>query len=194
MAKQVYQRTELWHMGLLLLALVSDSWGSTTTTIEVDNGGKWGDWQEVKMCPHDFYAYGFSLRVERSQGKGDDTALNGIRLMCKHITYPIDDIVVESPGIWGDWTTKHTCSDGYLDSFQLRVESSQGKGDDTAANNMNVHCSNGDILHGDGTGWGNWGRWSSRCPNGVCGIQVRMEGRQGRGDDTALNDVKMICC
>lgn len=49
------------------MALVSDSWGSTatttTTTIEVNNGGKWGGWQEVKMCPHDFYAYGFSLRV-----------------------------------------------------------------------------------------------------------------------------------
>ncbi|XP_076137731.1 vitelline membrane outer layer protein 1-like [Alosa pseudoharengus] len=192
MAKPVYRRAELWQMGLLILSLVSHSEGSTI--IEVENGGDWGGWQEVKMCPTDFYANGFSLRVERSVGKHDDTALNGIRLFCKHITYPIEDIMVESPGHWGDWTSKQACGSGYLDSFQLRVEARQGKGDDTAANNMNVHCSSGDILHGDGTGWGSWGRWSSRCPNGVCGMQVKVEGPQGRGDDTALNDVRMICC
>ncbi|XP_062407899.1 vitelline membrane outer layer protein 1-like [Sardina pilchardus] len=182
MAKPVYRGAELWQMGLLILCLVAHSEGSKV--IGVTNGGGWGGWQGVRMCPKDFYAYGFSMRVERHVGRRDDTALNGIRLFCKHTTYPIDDIVVEAPGYWGIWTANQSCKSGYLDSFQLRVERPQGKGDDTGANNINVHCSNGDILQGEGESWGNWGGWSERCPNGVCGFQDRVEFPQGGGMTT----------
>ncbi|KAG5269610.1 hypothetical protein AALO_G00203980 [Alosa alosa] len=131
MAKPVYRRAELWQMGLLILSLVSHSEGSTI--IKVENGGGWGGWHGFQMCPKDFYANGFSMRVDRHVGgRRDDRSLNGIRLFCKHITYPIDDIVVESPGYWGIWTSKQLCASGYLDSFQLRVEGPQGRGDDTA--------------------------------------------------------------
>lgn len=189
MDKPVYQNAILWQMGLLILLLMPYLEGST---IGVSNGGIWGSWESSRMCPSGFRAYGFSLRVERPLGNGDDTALNGIRLLCKQGS--IHDVVVESAGHWGDWTSWRSCSSGYLDTFQLRVEPPQGSGDDTAANNMNVHCSNGDILHGQGSSWGSWGSWSSRCSDGVCGLQVKIEHPQGRYDDTALNDVKMICC
>ncbi|CAM4663401.1 unnamed protein product [Leuciscus chuanchicus] len=95
---------------------------------------------------------------------------------------------------WGVWGRIKWCPSGYFKSFQLRVESSQGSGDDTAANNINFKCSGGQVLEGDSTDWGDWGNWSPTCEGkGICGIQTRVEPPQGRGDDTALNDVRMFC-
>ncbi len=55
-------------------------------------------------------------------------------------------------------------------------------------------CSEGE-LQGDGTNWGSWGGWSQACDGkGICGIKTLVEEPQGRGDDTALNDVRMFCC
>jgi len=42
----------------------------------------WGDWGKVEYCPNDGKAMGFTLLTERSQGSGDDTALNAIALKC----------------------------------------------------------------------------------------------------------------
>ena len=44
--------------------------------------------------------------------------------------------------------------------------------------------------------WGTFGRWSQSCaPNSaVCGIQDKIEGSQGGGDDTSLNDIRLYCC
>ena len=52
-----------------------------------------------------------------------------------------------------------------------------------------------------GHGLGNdgpWGRWSDYhyCQPGhyVCGLRQKVEGRQGNGDDTALNAISFQCC
>ncbi|KAL2101282.1 hypothetical protein ACEWY4_003043 [Coilia grayii] len=134
-----------------------------------------------------------SLQVERSQSIGDDTALNGIALICKQRS-PMPGIYVRSTGPYGDWTPNQYCPRGRLDAFQLRVEPPQGLGDDTAANNIRFHCSDGHTLEGKGLSWGQYGAWSPTCPLGICGLQTKIEGKQGAGDDTALNDVKFICC
>ena len=79
----------------------------------------------------------------------------------------------------------------------------QGTGDDTAANNMKVRCRSfyGYKEHerymGNGNdGWGSYGHWSKSCAanTAVCGIRTSIETPQGRGDDTALNDVELYCC
>jgi len=43
--------------------------------------------------------------------------------------------------------------------------------------------------------WGSW-RGATYCPDNhyVCGINQRVEGRQGKGDDTAVNDLQIYCC
>jgi hypothetical protein len=84
-------------------------------------------------------------------------------------------------------------SNGWLTSCRLRVESMQGDGDDTAANNLECKCSNGQVLLGDGEHWGDWNEWSSPCDQGIETIQTRVQEPQGSGDNTALNDVRFTC-
>lgn len=96
---------------------------------------------------------------------------------------------------WGGYGRDFICPTGtYITQCQLRVESRQGSGDDTAANNLNCKCSNNDFMNGDGTEWGGWMAFSQHCSKGICGLQTRVERSQGSGDDTALNDAKFVCC
>ncbi|XP_030645796.1 vitelline membrane outer layer protein 1 homolog [Chanos chanos] len=175
----------------------SDVKGATGyySVLSVTNGQSWGDWDSKEMCPSGYYATGFSLRIEHGQGGGDDTALNGIRLHCSRPGNNYWITVDSNSGWWGDWTEARFCYSGSLKSFQLKVEPPQGDGDDTAANDIKFQCSNGEILEGGGMPWGDWGEWSTDCyDGGICGIQTRLEPPQGRGDDTALNDVRFFCC
>ncbi|XP_052443446.1 vitelline membrane outer layer protein 1 [Carassius gibelio] len=168
--------------------------------LTVTNGGGWGSWGQREMCPAGTYAAGFSLKVE-DPINGDDTALNGIRLHCintiqssSHLHHSYSS-VSSDVGSWGRWTDIKWCPSGFLASFQLRVESFQADGDDTAANNILFRCSRGSFLKGGGTNWGDWGTWSDSCEGkGICGLKTRIEAPQGRGDDTALNDMIMYCC
>ncbi|KAK2898148.1 vitelline membrane outer layer protein 1-like [Channa argus] len=167
--------------------------------LTVGNGGPWGEWGRMELCPEGYYASGFSLKVEGKQGRGDDTALNGIRLYCVNPNNNVNgqySIIESSVGRWGEWTSVKWCLAQRLVSFMLRVEPSIGDGDDTAANNIKFLCSGSGVqLEGDGLTWGTWGSWSSKCSKGaICGLQTRVEGPQGDGDDTALNDVQFLCC
>ena len=47
----------------------------------------WGDWMGLKMCPENFLVDGFQIRIEKKQGDGDDTALNGLKIQCTHPNY-----------------------------------------------------------------------------------------------------------
>ncbi|XP_058271598.1 vitelline membrane outer layer protein 1-like [Hemibagrus wyckioides] len=184
--------------------LMSDSSGQIVERtysgkIGVNNGMVWGSWGHRDMCPYGTYATGFKY-VENALGDGDDTALNGIALRC---TKPMGSTKEPQPystvqsdaGSWGSWTQNIWCPKGVLQAFQLRVESGQGRGDDTAANNIRFSCTGGVELTGSGMYWGEWGGWSEKCVGaGICGIQTKVESPQGSGDDTALNDVTFYCC
>ncbi|XP_029928074.1 vitelline membrane outer layer protein 1 homolog [Myripristis murdjan] len=169
-----------------------------TSELTVSYGGQWGNWTWPEMCPDNFFAVGFSVRVEHSQGPDlDDTALNGIRLFCSKDDSRDFMYTVEShTGYYGDWSEPQYCPTGVLTSFQLRVEPYQGpSADDTAANNIKFLCSTDPILEGNGTEWGEYGDWSQGCgKDGICGIDTKMEEYDPNGDNTSLNDVRFYCC
>ncbi|XP_030640791.1 vitelline membrane outer layer protein 1 homolog [Chanos chanos] len=168
-----------------------------SSLLSVPNGEQFGNWTWPEMCPEEFYAVGFSLRVESNQYGLDDTALNGIRLYCakgedRSFVYTIES----HSGYYGEWTNPQWCPSGVLTSFQLRVEPHQGLfGDDTSANNIRFRCSSNPTLEGLGMNWGDYGHWSAECANGgICGIETKMEPYQYGLDDSTLNDVRFHCC
>ncbi|XP_063305799.1 vitelline membrane outer layer protein 1 homolog [Pelobates fuscus] len=183
-------------MILTLLSFILVLAGQTAgTIIEVPNGAQWGTWGTLDRCAPGTVAKGFTLKVQGMQGLYDDTALNGIRLHCVRCQSPHNEMTINSTvADWGKWGPTFWCPYGYLMAFSLRVEGSQGKGDDTAANNIKLKCSDGSILEGNGLSWGTYGDWSDNCTTGVCGMESKVEDPQPVGDNTALNDVRFTCC
>jgi PKD repeat protein len=157
-------------------------------------GGPFGAWGSEERCPDGQWAFGVSLRIESSQGGSDDTALNGIRLSCGTPSYPLE--ISSSVGGWGDWSGLDKCTKGFITGARLRIEPRQGGGDDTGAVDAEFFCQDGRSLGGDLHL--SWGEWKERltCPTGtaICGIKTKVEGSQGGGDDTALNDAEFACC
>ncbi|XP_073510622.1 vitelline membrane outer layer protein 1-like isoform X2 [Phyllobates terribilis] len=138
-------------------------------------------------------------QVEVKQKAEDDTGLNGIRLHCLNKTdiHPNvkDEYIIKSTeGPWGEWSQTSWCPIGHLISFSMQVEPPRRGVDDTAANNLMFQCSDYEIILGAGHSWGDYGRWSGKCMDGICGMKAKVERPQGSGDDTALNDVQFICC
>ncbi|XP_060936562.1 vitelline membrane outer layer protein 1 homolog isoform X2 [Limanda limanda] len=170
---------------------------SYTSVLTVTNGQQYGTWRWPVMCPDQYFAVGFSIRVEDyQQYPEDNTAMNGIRLICRKdgdrsLTYSM----YSHGGFWGDWSSSQYCPRGVLTSFQLRVEAYQGWfHDDTAVNNIRFRCSNGHVLQGTGMNWGEYGYWSQDCgKGGICGIETRMV-ENGGYDESSLNDVRFRCC
>ncbi|XP_040202846.1 vitelline membrane outer layer protein 1-like [Rana temporaria] len=182
----------------ILLSLLPIALGEHPT-IGVPNGGPWGEWGPVEWCPCGFRARGFSLKVEEKKNIEDDTALNGVRLLCVNRNdtsldgsnvYPIQSAEAR----WGEWTEVLWCPEGFIIRFTMQVEAHKKGGDDTAANNFMFLCSDTIVHMGLGMNWGQYGKWSRRCHHGICGMKTKVESPQGTGDDTALNDVQFICC
>lgn len=174
----------------------SVSW-AVTQEISSGNGGPWGAWNPRVYCPEGQYAYSFQLRTDSRQGGGDLTAANSLRLYCRpRGSTAAGSPIASHPGLQGNWGFPKSCAGmDLVTGFQLRVDGPQGGGDDTAANDINMNCTGGYELKGGGGPRGSWGE-RKYCPlsQAVCGMQLKIQNSQGRGDDTALNDVSLLCC
>ena len=158
--------------------------------------GLYGDFGNPTFCPENQFVFGYRLRSEAFQESGDDTALNDIELHCA------------LKGNVGGYTTIHSsyttygsfkgykyCGDNPVIGFDMKIESKQGSGDDTAANKVDLYCKNGGSISAETAT--SWGKWTPKlmCPSGMAvnGLSTRVESKQGGGDDTALNGLKLYC-
>jgi len=171
---------------------------------EAQNGGAWGNWTRPVYCPSGSWAAGYTMRIEPQQGRGDDTALNAIALYCRDRYGNTVARIAPHDGFWGEWVEGAYCRPGkFLTLFKTRVEPSQGGGDDTAANSVAFWCSEprttdagGSYLEAHSGYWGDWSNWTGRHfgNTAICGLMVKIEDKQGKGDDTALNSVQFYWC
>jgi len=180
--------------------------GSTTVRADVvavltpPSNSSWGTLRETVYCNPGAYAVGYEMRVEGSQGNGDDTALNAIRLLCRSKSDFTMETVTSHEGMWGEWRGFAMCWGGvndWLNSAHIKSEPSQGSGDDTGANSAEFRCSqSGMLLAAPGGGqWGSWREWKT-CPVGsaICGITSRFEEWSKNQDDTGMNGMNLHCC
>jgi hypothetical protein len=156
----------------------------------------WGSWKQEVYCNEGTYAVGFAQKVETSQGRGDDTALNTVALSCAASPDgPHLEWIDSHWGHFGTWGSEPRCN-GFITGVQMRIEGNQGRGDDTAANSVAMSCSNGPSIAANNDGpWGSPTEWAFCGPNTkVCGLSVRVEDPQGGGDDTGMNAIRLFCC
>uniref|UniRef100_A0A8C6UIJ2 Vitelline membrane outer layer protein 1 homolog n=1 Tax=Neogobius melanostomus TaxID=47308 RepID=A0A8C6UIJ2_9GOBI len=108
----------LCAQGQVLRAGTAYNSRSYSSLLTVTNGERFGSWTWTESCPENYFAIGFSIRVESNQHGGDDTAMNGVRLFCakdesRSLLYTIESHY----GYFGDWTAPQYCPTGFSAPF-----------------------------------------------------------------------------
>jgi len=196
----------------LFLLVVNNAFASTLQSLSYrpheyelrpSAGSSWGSWGDSEFCPENSWAAGFQLMNEPSCGDAcDDTSLNGVKLFCVSKTSPGVVEVTSKKGGFGGWMGVHMCDgvDSFITGIQFKSERETKVAskhlDETAGNNINMACSHGPIMPGDGNDFGDWSNFEI-CPENtaVCGLRTMVEEPQGIfTDDTSLNQIILYCC
>ncbi|OXA37212.1 Vitelline membrane outer layer protein 1 [Folsomia candida] len=135
----------------LVLASVTMLASAQDFILEGHRRTDWGVWGGMETCSPGAYVYGFRLKVHSDQGFfGDDSALNGIELLCinptakrpaRNASMTQFTAISSLMGHHGSFTGLLECPDpGFAVGFELRSEEDQGDSDDTTLNNVNMGC------------------------------------------------------
>eukprot|EP00727_Mastigamoeba_balamuthi_P009802 m51a1_g5444 hypothetical protein (189) ;mRNA; f:193155-193870 len=144
----------------------------------------WGVWD---ACPDDSYAAGMWTKSQADHGTIDDTAMNGIRLLCKSADGTSLPYTPQSSGL-------------FVVGFVVQFQECCSAQDDTALNRIIFICNNPSgtqKYYSPELGKTSWGEWSTEylCPaEYVAGaIRTRVQESEGLGDDTAMNGIALRC-
>ncbi|CAF0973636.1 unnamed protein product [Brachionus calyciflorus] len=157
-------------------------------------GINWGDWGAFEECDENNCVVGFRTKLHSPQGFGlntgdDDTALNGVQLICSN-----GKKLISSVGKWGDWDTnfKYCKNNQKIIGFSYGMQINKGSGDDTATNVIRLICSDGLAIVSLEAPWSD-SIISITCLYGVIvGIRTQVEA-PNTNDNTALNNIEFIC-
>ncbi|CAF4211526.1 unnamed protein product [Rotaria magnacalcarata] len=102
------------------------------------HNGFWGDWSDAVRCPgRNNFLNGVSFKIEESQEKGDDTAVNDGKFACTRSS----EIVASNGTPRGSWKSMKNCPRSTaICGFSLKIENVQDENDDTAANGAKFDC------------------------------------------------------
>jgi hypothetical protein len=145
--KQSGSRDDTALNGIKILCGASGGEFSGSTAMPTES--HFGHWRGEDRCAG-FYT-GAQFRSEGSQGRGDDTGGNSLKLYCSSTGG--DGYWQEGDGMnWGDWTSPVYCgANEAICGMKLRIEGSQGSGsfglfrlggggDDTGLNAVQFVC------------------------------------------------------
>lgn len=164
----------------------------------------WGQFDQHEYCPKNSFVTGMRLKVDHYHD-GDNTALNGIQLVCTDMNGH-DSTINSVLGRYGSFGKIKHCHNGFATGFRLRSQSSQGfLKDDVGAVDFKLICSgingNRSQVISDDNGFLPWGSWTKdqHCPRKsvVCGIATQVDKSYGflfKRDQTTLNNVDIACC
>jgi hypothetical protein len=194
--------------------------------------GLWGGYPTcTAFCPANSFAYRINIASLAPQGgcasgdlclNMDDVGATAVSLHCfDRNTGAFTGYATSTQGSMGSWldtlSSPTESRNNPIVSGNLRFESGQGTGDDTAANGIKVSFANvnGEHQAPFNTPWGTF-RGKKSCPEGqaVCGLRTRVEasvdgvagGDSGNCggihigdaecgfDDSQLNGVRFQCC
>ncbi|APJ02734.1 hypothetical protein [Silvanigrella aquatica] len=99
----------------------------------------------------------------------------------------------ETDGFWGDWGFYDKCPLGqFVDGYTLLSEEEQINGDNTTLNGIVLHCSGGARATSSMSKWGSWVK-PAYCNGPVKGFAIQIKPQKGNEDDTAANDLMLVC-
>jgi len=167
-------------------------------SIEVTNGGRDGTWGLFELCPSGSTTIGVSLRVDYTTS-GDQRGVTGIKLHCNDGASINETFITSSFVDYGTWGSRMDCIGFHVPvAFRLRVlpeNQETARTDKTGLNNISFKCDNDEEFVGYGTYQGEWGAYSEACFHGICGLTTKVQPEGGfLTDNTAVNDVKFLCC
>ena len=104
-------------------------------------------------------------------------------------------------GFWGEWGEFSSCSAGkFVYGYRINSASPQGSGDDTGLHDIELYCAKpySQYFSRIWSAYMDGGSFSNPkfCPgsnNPVVGFDMKIQEKQGSGDDTVANDIDLYC-
>jgi hypothetical protein len=174
----------------------------STQTESALNEGIVESWNNAMFCPKNTFIHAVRAKVEPIQPEGgDDTSLNSIEIKCKHPKPGSTSTLVSLDyGQFGDWSS-WVEYDKYICGGQVRYDWTESGKDATGLNGLRFKfCSyTYSGLEYEPIYKGKWGEWlkpvDAPYPDYfACGASLRMQSKQGTGDDTSANGLKLTYC
>ena len=169
--------------------------------------GKFGDFTGTPVfCPAGSFVHGYQLEGLSDQNNGDDTALTGIQLLCAKDGTRTKTLQSKPWKKKGTYLSEPEWCSNAVVGFDVMSEGSQGPGDDTGLNKVDLYCKRCDDNKCGTSDWisaevkmsrGEW-KIPQFCSQGFAVVGLRTQhgvdySHKYVKDDAGLTGVELYC-